>query len=78
MKVEWRKKLSSRKFWVAVSALVVALCVLFGVDVLTVEKLTATISALGVLMAYIFTEGYLDGQSIKEEPKTKNSDEENE
>ena len=77
MNAEWRKKLSSRKFWVAVSAFAVALCVLFGVDVLTVEKLTATISALGVLMAYIFTEGYLDGQSIKEEAKAENNDEEN-
>lgn len=64
MKIDWAKKLSSRKFWVALSALVVAFCVLFGVDQLTVEKLTATISALGVLAAYIVTEGYLDGKTI--------------
>lgn len=66
MKIDWIKKLSSRKFWVALSALVCALCVLFGVDNFTVEKLAATITALGVLAAYIFTEGYIDAKSINE------------
>lgn len=65
MKIDWRKKLSSRKFWVAVSALLATLCVLFGVDELTVEKLTATVSALGVLAAYILTEGYIDSKSLE-------------
>ena len=64
MSGDWKKKLSSRKFWVAVSARAVALCVLFGVDELTLEKLAATISALGVLATYIFTEGYLDGKTL--------------
>ena len=64
MKIDWAKKLGSRKFWVAISALVCALCILFGVDELTTEKLTATMSALGVLFAYILTEGYIDAKSI--------------
>ena len=64
MKIDWTRKLSSRKFWVALSALICALCVLFGVDNFTIEKLTATISALGVLAAYILTEGYIDAKSI--------------
>lgn len=62
--MDWKRKLSSRKFWVAVSAFVGALCVLFGVDELTTERLVATVSALGVMMAYILTEGYLDSKSI--------------
>ena len=64
MKIDWKKKLSSRKFWAAASALICALCVLFGVDNFTVEKLTATVTALGVLAAYIFTEGYIDAKSM--------------
>lgn len=64
MKIDWTKKLSSRKFWVALSALICALCVLFGVDDFTIEKLTATISALGVLAAYILTEGYIDAKAM--------------
>lgn len=62
MKIDWRKKLSSRKFWMALGALITAFCVLFGVDELTTEKLLATISALSVLAVYIFTEGYIDGK----------------
>lgn len=76
MSSEWKKKLTSRKFWVAVSALVVALCVLFGVDELTVEKLAATVSALGVLMVYIFTEGALDEKSLQQAEANKTDGEE--
>lgn len=71
MKIDWTKKLSSRKFWVALSALLCALCVLFGVDEFTVEKLTATLSALGVLAAYILTEGYIDAKSIEKTDEQK-------
>ena len=60
-----KKKLSSRKFWVALSALACAICVMFGVDEMTVEKLAATISALGVLVTYILTEGYIDSKRIE-------------
>lgn len=62
--MNWKRKLSSRKFWVAVSAFVGALCVLFGVDDLTTERLVATVSALGVMTVYILTEGYLDSKSM--------------
>lgn len=72
MKIDWLAKLTSRKFWVALSALVCALCVLFGVDNFTIEKLTATISALGVLAAYILTEGYIDAKSIEKTDTDKN------
>ena len=71
MKIDWKKKLSSRKFWVALSALICALCVLFGVDNFTIEKLTATITALGVLAAYILTEGYIDAKSIEKTDEQK-------
>ncbi len=62
--IDWKKKLSSRKFWMAVSALVCSVCVIFGVDELTAEKLAATVSALGVVAAYILTEGYIDSKRI--------------
>lgn len=73
MKNKLMQKLSSRKFWAAVSALITALCVLFGVDELTLEKLTAVVGALSVLAVYIFTEGKLDEKSI--EIKDKKSEE---
>lgn len=73
-RIDWIKKLSSRKFWVAVSALVATLCVLFGVDELSIEKLTAVIGALGVLAAYILAEGYVDGKSVQSQSKENEQD----
>ncbi len=64
-RIDFKAKLSSRKFWMALGALICALCVLFGVDDLTIEKLTATVSALGVLTAYILTEGRIDSKRIE-------------
>ena len=60
------QKLGSRKFWVALGALIGALCVLFGIDDLTAEKLVAVVSSMGVLAAYIITEGKIDVQREKQ------------
>ena len=74
MNIDWRKKLSSRKFWIALCAFVCALCALFGIDEMTVEKLATTLSSLGVLAVYILTEGYLDSKAL-DKKENKNKDE---
>ncbi len=56
----WKQKLASRKLWSAIAGVVVALCAIFGVDDMTVTQVTALISALGLLAAYIFAESYVD------------------
>ena len=71
MKIDWKLKLSSRKFWAALGALAVALCALMGVDELTAEKLAAVISALSVLATYILTEGYLDSKDMEKSDESK-------
>lgn len=58
--IDWKTKLSSRKFWMAVTGFVTALLVAFGVDQLTIEKVTALLAAIAVLIAYIFGEGLVD------------------
>lgn len=63
MKIDWKKKLSSRKFWAAAAALVGTVCVLIGFDEISTEKVCAMVSACGVLAVYIFTEGYIDAKS---------------
>ena len=60
MKIDWKSKLSSRKFWVAMVGFVTAMAVVFGVDNLTIEKVAGLITAGGVLIAYIITEGAVD------------------
>lgn len=65
MTINWKQKLTSRKFWAAIVAVVVSLCVIFGVDDLTMEQVTALIMAVGGLVAYILGEGWVDAARLK-------------
>lgn len=55
-----RTKLTSRKFWLAVTNFVSMLLVLFNVADTQATKITALIMAGGSLIAYIIGEGFAD------------------
>ena len=59
-KINWKQKLSSRKFWAAVVGFVTALLVAFNASEGTVEQVSAVIIAGGVLIAYIIGESVVD------------------
>ncbi len=61
--IDWKRKLSSRKFWTAVTGFVVAILFAFNVADVTVEKVTSIISATAILIAYILAEGFVDGKN---------------
>ena len=69
MKIEWIQKLTSRKFWAAIVAVITCVCVIFGVDELTTEQVTALVMAVGALIAYILGEGFVDVARVKSEPQ---------
>ena len=58
--VNWRQKLSSRKFWAAVVGFTTALGVLLGIDYPTMEQIAVLVTAASVLIAYILGEGAVD------------------
>ena len=58
--VNWKQKLSSRKFWAAVVGFATALGVLLGIDYPTMEQIAVLITAASVLIAYILGEGAVD------------------
>ena len=60
--INWKLKLSSRKFWAAVTGFVTAVLVAFNVPNLTIEQVAAIIGGVGTLIAYIFSEGYVDAK----------------
>ena len=60
MKIDWKRKLTSRKFWAAVAGFVSMLLIYFGKDASTAEQIAALIMAGGSLMAYIIGEGLAD------------------
>ena len=55
------RKLTSRKFWLALVAFVTALLLAFKVDSGTTEQITSIIMAFGSLIAYVLAEGWADG-----------------
>ena len=60
MKIDWTRKLSSRKFWVAVCALVTNLIIAFGGSAATAERVAGIIMAGATVIAYIIAEGLVD------------------
>ncbi|GHU74656.1 hypothetical protein AGMMS49992_16760 [Clostridia bacterium] len=63
---EIKKKLSSRKFWMAVAAFVTSVCAMVGWGADTIERVVALITAVGALVAYIFAEGWADAAWAKQ------------
>ena len=59
-KVDWRRKLTSRKFWVAIIGFSTAMLTVLNINSLTIEHIAAIISALGTLVSYIISEGMTD------------------
>ena len=65
-KIDWVRKLTSRKFWVALVAFVSALLVAFNVDAGSVEQITSIIMSFASLIAYILAEGFVDASNKEE------------
>ena len=66
-KINWKQKLTSRKFWAALISVVTTLLVAFNVSNLTIEQVVAVITAAATLVAYIVGEGLVDAARIKAE-----------
>lgn len=58
--IDWKAKLTSRKFWMAVVGLVSGLLVAFRVDAETVETVSGVIMSAASVIAYIIGEGLAD------------------
>lgn len=63
-KIDWKKKLTSRKFWAAVCNFVGMLVMAFGASSGTAEKITALIMAGATVIAYIIAEGLVDAANV--------------
>ena len=60
---DWKRKLTSRKFWAAVIAFITHLLLAFGLAEDTVTQVTAIIMAGADVAAYILAEGMVDARS---------------
>jgi phage shock protein PspC (stress-responsive transcriptional regulator) len=62
MKIDWKMKLSSRKFWLAIVGVIGAIGAFLKMDSGTIEQITTLVMSFATLIAYILAEGYIDGK----------------
>lgn len=67
MSIDWKRKLTSRKFWVTVADFVVMLLIAFGVAETEAMQISAIIMAGAGVVAYIVGEGLTDAASLKQQ-----------
>lgn len=60
MKIDWQRKLASRKLWVAVAGFVAGLIVALGGDTDTAETVSGCILSGAAVIGYIVGEGLAD------------------
>ena len=68
--IDWKTKLTSRKFWAAVIGFVVPLLVAFGMTDNQAAEVASIIMAGANMIAYIIGEGLVDSSRIKTETKS--------
>lgn len=59
-KIDWKRKLTSRKFWIAIVGLVSGLLMAFKVDGDTVNTISGVIMSAASVIAYTIGEGLAD------------------
>ncbi len=58
--IDWKSKLTSRKFWMAIIGFVSGILLAFKVDAQTVETISGIILSGASIIAYIIGEGLAD------------------
>lgn len=66
MKINWKQKLTSRKFWAAIITFVTSILVAFGAHDLTIEQVSAVIMGGAGMIAYIVGEGMVDASRVNQ------------
>ena len=69
-KINWKQKLTSRKFIVAVVGFIALLLAAFNIPDMRIEQVSALVTAGLTLVAYIIGEGVVDAARINANPVT--------
>ncbi len=67
MKIDWKTKLTSRKFWLAIVGFVTPLMLAFGVAESETAQIAAIIMAGADVIGYVLAEGLVDASRNKTE-----------
>lgn len=69
MEIDWKRKLTSRKFWVALAGFIAGLIIAFGGSQQDADKVSGSILSGAGVVGYILGEGLTDAAN-----KVKDSD----
>lgn len=64
-KIDWKRKLSSRKLWAAIAGVVTGLAMVFKLDESTISSVAGAVVSMASVVSYIITEGKVDAESLK-------------
>lgn len=76
--IDWKRKLTSRKFWLTIISFVTLILIFFKVDKGTAEQVAAIIMAGASIIAYIIGEGLADGMHANDNPEEEDFETESE
>lgn len=63
--IDWKRKLTSRKFWMAIVGLVTGILAAFRLDEQTITQVSGIILAAASVVAYIIGEGLADAAGVE-------------
>lgn len=66
MKIDWKRKLTSRKLWTALASFVSMLMIYFGAAESEAAQVSALIMAGATVIAYLIAEGLTDASNKNE------------
>ena len=69
--IDWKRKLTSRKFWMALATFVAGLILAFKGDAKTAETVSGCIMSAASVIVYVVGEGLADAAAIKSESESK-------
>ena len=61
MKIDWKRKLTSRKLWMAIAGFITGIIIAFGGNENTANTVSGCIMSGAAVIAYIVGEGLADG-----------------
>ena len=65
MKINWQRKLTSRKLWVSIAGFAAGLIIIFGGSQESADKISGAVLSGAAVVGYIFGEGLTDIAAVK-------------
>lgn len=65
MKIDWQRKLTSRKLWISIAGFIAGLIVIFGGSAESADKISGAILSGAAVVGYILGEGLTDAAASK-------------